>query len=214
MIEITDSMWILFFVILFLSYMTENIIYGAFVIFILLFLYKYKTKYIKSFKNFIKEEKTDNNDLHYNDNIKEKLEKLKKYRKYNINEYNTGLKYLHKCMDNIHKLENRNLKHSRQYLENAKLYLNKSINHFQFITTSMSDRNLIDGLKYNDFTSTKKVKKLHKIIDDLYKTIFSILFTISTDKEKQFLDNPDIYKGHVQFVEPEPSNSINLHELY
>ena len=214
MIEMTDSMWILFFMILFLSYMTENIIYGAFVIFILLFLYKYKTKYIKSLKNFIKEEKTDNNDLHYNDNIKEKLKQLKKYRKYNINEYNTGLKYLHKCMDNIHKLENRNLKHSRQYLENAKLYLNKSINHFQFITTSMSDRNLIDGLKYNDFTSTKKVKKLHKIIDDLYKTIFSILFTISTDKEKQFLDNPDIYKGHVQFVEPEPSNSINLHELY
>ena len=214
MIEMTDSMWILFFVILFLSYMTENIIYGVFVIFILLFLYKYKTKYIKSFKNFIKEEKADNNDLHYNDNIKEKLEGLKKYRKYNINEYNTGLKYLHKCMDNIHKLENRNLKHSRQYLENAKLYLNKSINHFQFITTSISDRNLIDGLKYNDFTSTKKVKKLHKIIDDLYKTIFSILFTISTDKEKQFLDNPDIYKGHVQFVEPEPSNNINLHELY
>ena len=214
MIEMTDSMWILFFIILFLSYMTENIIYGVFVIFILLFLYKYKTKYIKSFKYFIKEEKTDNNDVHYNDNILEKLEKLKKYRKYNINEYNTGIKYLHKCMDNIHKLENRNLKHSRQYLENAKLYLNKSINHFQFITTSMSDRNLIDGLKYNDFTSTKKVKKLHKIIDDLYKTIFSILFTISTDKEKQFLDNPDIYKGHVQFVEPEPSNSINLHELY
>ena len=24
----------------------------------------------------------------------------------------------------------------------------------------------------------------------------------------------DIYKGHVQLVEPEPSNSINLHELY
>lgn len=214
MIEMTDSMWILFFVILFLSYMTENIIYGVFVIFILLFLYKYKTKYIKSFKEFIKEETVDNNDVHYNDNIKEKLEKLKKYRKYNINEYNTGLKYLHKCMDNIHKLENRNLKHSRQYLENAKLYLNKSINHFQFITTSMSDRNLIHGLKYNDYTSTKKVKKLHKIIDDLYKTIFSILFTISIEKEKLFLDNPDIYKGHVEFVEPEPSNNVNLHELY
>jgi len=214
MIEITDSIWILFFAILFLSYMSDNIIYGVFITLIILFLYKYKSKYLSKLQDFIQEEKTDNNDLHYNDNIKEKLEELKKYRKYNINEYNTGLKYLHKCMDNIHKLENRNLKHSRQYLENAKLYLNKSINHFQFITTSMSDRNLIDGLKYNDFTSTKKVKKLHKIIDDLYKTIFSILFTISTDKEKQFLDNPDIYKGHVQFVEPEPSNSINLHELY
>ena len=43
---------------------------------------------------------------------------------------------------------------------------------------------------------------------------FSILFTISTDREKLFLDNPDIYKGHVEFVEPEPSNNVNLHELY
>ena len=117
-------------------------------------------------------------------------------------------------MDNIHKLENRNLKHSKQYLENAKLYLNKSINHFQFITTSLPDRNLIDGLKYGDYTSTKKVKKLHKIINDLYKILFSILFTISIDKEEQFLKNPDIYKGHISLVEPEPSNNINLQELY
>ena len=72
MINMTDSIWILFFVILFLSYMTENIIYGVFVILILLFLYKYKTKYISTLQNFIQEEKTDNNDLHYNDSIKEK----------------------------------------------------------------------------------------------------------------------------------------------
>ena len=214
MIEITDSIWILFFITLFLSFMSDNIIYGVFVILILLFLYKYKSKYLSKLQDFIQEEKTDNNDLHYNDSIKEKLELLKKYKKYNINEYNTGLKYLHKFMDNIHKLENRNLKHSKQYLENAKLYLNKSINHFQFITTSLPDRNLIDGLKYNDYTSTKKVKKLHKIINDLYKILFSILFTISIDKEGQFLKNPDIYKGHISLVEPEPSNNINLQELY
>ena len=214
MIEITDSMWILFFAILLLSYMSDNIIYGIFIALIILFIYKYKSKYLSKLQDFIQEEKTDNNDLNYNNNIKEKLDKLKKYRKYNINEYNTGLKYLHKFMDNIHKLENRNLKHSKQYLENAKLYLNKSINHFQFITTSISDRNLIEGLKYNDYTSTKKVKKLHKLINDLYKILFSILFTISINKEEQFLKDPDIYKGHISLVEPEPSNNINLQELY
>ena len=95
MIEITDSIWILFFAILFLSYMSDNIIYGVFITLIILFLYKYKSKYLSKLQDFIQEEKTDNNDLHYNDNIKEKLEELKKYRKYNINEYNTGLKYLH-----------------------------------------------------------------------------------------------------------------------
>ena len=146
------------------------------------------------------------------------IQNIRRYSEHTIRNYRIDLyqfiKYLHKFMDNIHKLENRNVKHSRQYLENAKLYLNKSINHFQFITTSLPDRNLIDGLKYDNYTSTKKVKKLHKIINDLYKILFSILFTISNDKEKQFLKEPDIYKGHVPLVEPEPSNSINLHELY
>ena len=32
MIEITDSIWILFFITLFLSFMSDNIIYGVFVI--------------------------------------------------------------------------------------------------------------------------------------------------------------------------------------
>ena len=93
MIKITNSMWILIFIILFLSYMTANIIYFIFIILIALFLYKYKNKYIKDLNNFIKIENVDNNDIYYNNNINDKLNKLKKYRKYNINEYNTGLKY-------------------------------------------------------------------------------------------------------------------------
>ena len=65
MIEITDSIWILFFAILFLSYMSDNIIYGVFITLIILFLYKYKSKYLSKLQDFIQEEKTDNNDLHY-----------------------------------------------------------------------------------------------------------------------------------------------------
>jgi len=212
--KLSDTIWMLFFSIIFLYMMSDNILLLFFIICLMVFLYKYKYKYIDILDDFIKPEKTDNNDVHYNDDILENLEKLKKYRKYNINEYNTGKKYYHKFMDNVHKLENRNLKHSKQYLENAKLYLNRSINHFQFMTTSIPDRNLIDGIKYEDYNSTKKVKKLHKIIDDLYKISFNILFTLSIDKEKKFLENPNIHSGHVNFVEPEPSNSINQNELY
>ena len=212
--KLSDTMWILFLSIIFLYIMTDNILVVSIIICLMVYLYKYKYKYTDIIDNIIKPEKTDNNDMHYNDEILDNLEKLKKYKKHNINEYNTGIKYYHKFMDNVYKLENRNLKHSKQYLENAKLYLNRSINHLQYITTSIPDRNLIDGIKYEDFNSTKKVKKLHKIIDDLYKISFSILFTLSTDKEKIFLENPNIYSGHVNFVEPEPSNSINHNELY
>ena len=212
--KLSDTMWILFLSIIFLYMMPNNILLISIMIFSMVYLYKYKYKYIDIIDNIIKPEKTDNNVMDYNDEILDNLEKLKKYKKHNINEYNTGIKYYHKFMDNIHKLENRNLKHSKQYLENAKLYLNRSINHLQYITTSIPDRNLIDGIKYEDFNSTKKVKKLHKIIDDLYKISFNILFTLSTDKEKKFLENPNIYSGHVNFVEPEPHNSINQNELY
>lgn len=213
MSNMSNSMWILLFSIVFLYMIKDNILLGFFIITLLLFLYKYKYKYVDIIDDLIKPEKADN-DIHYNDSILEKLKKIKKYKKYNINEYNTGIKYYHKFMDNVHKLENRNLTHTKQYLENAKYFLNRSINHLQYMTTSVPDKNLLEGLKYDDYTSTKKLKKLHKIIDDLYKISFSILFTISNDKEQKFLKDPDIYSGHVNFVEPEPSNSINLHELY
>ena len=139
---------------------------------------------------------------------------LYKYRKYNINDYNTALRYFHKYMDTIHKLENRHIKHTRQYIENAKLYLNKSINHLQYITTSISDRTLLDGLKYDDYTSTKKVKKLHKIIDDLYKVSYHILHTITFDMNKKFMDDPNIYDIQIDLNVPEPSNSVKGYDLY
>jgi len=211
--EIANTIWILLFFIILLYSLHKYVILTIFIIFIILYLYKYNKKYIKEFKDIIEPIKTDNK-YNYNDNIIELLKKIEKYKKYNLNEYNTGIKYYHKFMDNIHKLENRNLKHSKQYLENGKYFLNKSINHLQFITTSIPDRNLNDGIKYEDYRSTKKLKKLHNLIDNLYKISFNILFTISNTKEQIFLKDPNIYSGHVSLIEPEPSNNINLHELY
>jgi len=214
MVEITNTIWIMLLIIILLYFLHSNVIVGIFIILIILYLYKYQNKYIKEFKKIIEPVKTDNNNNHYNENINILLDKIKKYKKYNLNEYNTGIKYYHIFMNNIHKLENRNLKHSKQYLDNAKYFLTKSINHLQFITNNISDKNLIHGIKYEDFTEQKKLKKLHKLIDDLYQLSFKILFTLSNDKEQEFLNDPNIYSGHVSFVEPEPSNNINLHELY
>ena len=215
MIKNNDTLWIVTFIIFALyTFKNESILLTIFFLLILAFIiYNHSDKInyiIKDIKNPVK---IDNN-YHYNDNIKENLKKIEKYKKYNLNEYHTGLKYYHKFMDNIHILENRNLEHSIQYLDNAKYFLKKSINHFQYITTSITDKNLIDGLKYGDYTSTKKVKKLHKIIDDLYKISFNILFTISNDKENIFLKNPDIYKGHINIIEPESIDEYDKYNLY
>jgi hypothetical protein len=197
-----------------LYYMNSYIILGIFIILLLLFLYKYKYKYKNIVDDIVKVETPNNNDKHYNDNITNSLNKIKKYKKYNLNDYHEGMKYFHKFMDTIHTLENRNLKHHRQYIENAKLYLNRSINHFQNITYSVPDKKLLSGLKYNDYTSTKKSKKLHKYIDELYKTSYHILFTIVNKNNKKVIENPDIYKGIIDLNIPESSNYFNKNELY
>lgn len=200
--------------IFFLYLMTNISLYVIFSILIISFIYKYKNKVLPEIKKIIEVEKPDNNDVHYNENILEKLDDLKKYRKYNINDYNNGLKYFHKFMDTIHTLENRNLKHSRQYIENARLYLEKSINSFQYITTSISDRTLINGIKYDDYISTKRVKKLHKTIDDLYKTSFHILFTITNKENEKYMNDPDIYKTNINLNVPKSYNDFDSRDLY
>lgn len=201
--------------IIFLLYLIQNIsLYVIFFILIIAFSYKYKNKVIPEIKKIIKNEKPNNNDVHYNSNIMDKLNDLKKYKKYSINDYNSGMKYFHKFMDTIHILENRNLKHTRQYIENAKIYLENSINNFQYITNSVPDRNLSEGIKYNDYTSTKRAKKLHKIIDDLYKTGFHILFTIANKENEKYIKKPDIYKSRIDLNIPKGSNDFDFYNLY
>ena len=211
-----NTLWILSFTIFFLySFRNENILLPVFFVSVLSYIFYNHNDKLSELKNTIFDtKKPDKRDIHYNDKIVECLNSIEKYKKYNLNEYHNGKKYFHKFMDNIHVLENKNLTRHKQYLENAKYFLNKCINHFQYITTSMSDRKLIDGIKYGDFNSTKKLKKLHKHIDDLYKVCNNILFTISNDKEQNFLKNPDIYSGHVNIIEPEPSNNHNNYDLY
>lgn len=207
-----NSILVLIIAIFLLSFIQKFVLMGIFIVLILLFLYKYNTKYKDIVNDIVKP--IPSFDVHYNTSIIKQLDSIKKYKKYNLNEYHTGLKYYHKFMDTIHTLENRNLKHHRQYIENAKLYLSRAINHFQNITYSVPDRKLTSGLKYNDYTSTKKAKKLHKYVDELYKLSFHILFTITHKNNENVLKNPDIHKSIIDLNVPEPSNYHNLNELY
>ena len=216
MIKNYDTLWILTFIIFILYiFRNQNIILPIFFVLMLSYtFYNHNDKLSEVKKLLFDIKKTDTSNIHYNDKIVELLNNIEKYKKYNLNEYHNGKKYFNKFMDNIHILENRNLKHSKQYLENAKSFLNNSINHFQYITTSISDRKLIHGIKYGDYNNTKKLKKLHKYINDLYIVSTEILYTISNDKEKIFLENPDVYSGHINIIEPEPSNNHDNHNLY
>ena len=155
-----SSIVIIGFVIFLLYCMTDNLILGVFIMLIIITIYKYNNRFKHIYDKLFKTESTEYK--HYNNDILYNLDKIKKYRKYNSIDYDLAIKYFDKFTKTIHKLENRNLKHKKQYIENAKLYLNKTINHFQNITYSIPDKNLINSLKYDDYTVMKKSKKLHK----------------------------------------------------
>ena len=53
-----------------LLYMTKNVIYIGFVVMLLLFLYKNQKKYKKLLDNIVEIDDSDNDDQHYNDNIR------------------------------------------------------------------------------------------------------------------------------------------------
>ncbi len=165
-------------------------------------------------EDIIKEKIEDKKNIKYSTDIENILKKISKYSKYNINDYNTGLKYLNECLDNILTLENKNLKHSKHYIENAKLYLKKSINHFQYITTTMTDSNYLDKLKYDDYTSMKKSNKLSNLIKELYKLCNNKLYNIIEKHNNTFNKNPNHYNSNINIDEPEPYNNINSYELY
>tara|TARA_B100001094_G_scaffold332913_1_gene407273 strand:+ start:1591 stop:2265 length:675 start_codon:yes stop_codon:yes gene_type:complete len=157
---------------------------------------------------------TDKKKIIHDHSIENILKKISKYAKYNMNDYNSGLKYLNEFMDNIYTLENNNLKHSKHYIENAQLYLKKSINHFQYITTSMSDSNYLDKMKYNDYQSFKKSNKLSDLIKNLYKLCYSKLYNIIENHNNKFDKEPTHYNSNINIDEPEPYNNINLYEIY
>ena len=156
----------------------------------------------------------DKKHINYSSDIETILKKIVKYSKYNINDYNTGLKYLNEFLDNIKILENKNLKHSKHYIENAKLYLKKSINHFQYITTTMNDSNHLDKMKYDDYRSMKKSNKLSNLIKELYIICNNKLYNITEKYNNIFDKNPINYNSNINIDEPDAFNNINLYEIY
>ena len=215
-----DTIIVFTIIILILIFINKKTLYILSLLFIIYLIYNI---YLKSFtKN--KENKEISNIYNINEkNIKKKkivypekinniLDKIKKYSKFNINDYITGLKYLNEFFDNINILENENLNHYKQYLENSILYLNKSINHFQYITTSIPEYNLINKLKYNDHKIMKKSEKLSKLIKDLYNLCNNLLINI-TNKYNYKSDHNN-YNYFININEPEASNNINLYNLY
>ena len=115
-------------------------------------------------ERIIENNKRTKKEIHFDDNINKIILKLRKYRRYNINAYDEGYKYIKMFMFIIHDLERDEISHPKQYFENAQLYLKQSLNNFTAITNP-------DGGYTINFTNNKNKINYLNIFDGWNYTI-------------------------------------------
>lgn len=156
-------------------------------------------------------------EINFSEELDKYLYKLRKFKKYNPNSYDEGYKYMKMFMHSIHDLERSDISHPKQYFENAQLYLKKSLNYFQSIGLSIPEESYIQSLKYNkDNKDNNLSNRIGKLCKKIHKYCSYILYNLSLRIDKDFIDNPNIYKNHIainsDFIEE--SNIHDSYELY
>jgi len=182
---------------------------------ILVILYFFK-EYYKDFK-----EKTldiidnKNNEKkfykNYNPDIEGKYKELKKYRKINKQNYQEGTHYWKLFMKQIKILEHKDLFNYSHYFDKADMYLNKSVNSFQGMVVSSPEKTLVDGIKYGNYEYSKD---LSKIIKDLYKEGYLLLYNFSLRYNEKWKQDPNIYNKQIILDYPVPNKNSDDKEYF
>ena len=110
-------------------------------------------------------------------------------------------------------LEKDTIKHPRQTFENAELYLKQGLNSFQSLSISVPEDSYINSLKYK---STKLSTTIGILCKELQKHCYYLLYNLSLRFNKDFIDNPDIYKKEISLNTDNvsESNTFMKYELY
>lgn len=187
----------------------ENSVYFILIVFIFLIGFL-DTKYIVALglvlfiflnMNDIKEKVIQGGELNhehffYNDKIHDIVEDLRKYRKYNVNSYDKGSRYLKKFFKLVYNIERVEMIHVRQSFENAQYYLNRAINTYQSMTISVKEKSYEEHLKYPDNLRSEKIGKICK---ELYKECYILLWNLSKKIDEKNKDHLDRYKSYFNY---------------
>jgi len=189
----------------------ENSVYFILVVFVL-FVGFLDVKYIIALGivlfiflnlNDIKEKVIQGEELNhehffYNDKIHNIVEELRHYRKYNINSFNKGSKYLKKFFKLVYNLERVDMINVRNSFENAEYYLKRAINTYQSMTISVKEKSYEEHLKFPDDLRSVKIGRICK---DLYRECYILLWNLSKkiDEKNKDKENLDRYKTYFQY---------------
>ena len=168
-------------------------------------------------ERIIENNKRTKKERYSNDKLESLMNKMKKYRKYNIQSYEEGMKYMNMFLYIINDLENKDISHPRQYFENAQLYLKKSLNFFQSISTSVPEENFIESLKYNKYESNKLLNKIGKLCKKINTHCYHILYNLSLRFDENFYKSTNTYKTLIELNNEkvvENNSYDNNYELY
>ena len=164
------------------QYLETNTIFMISILFFILVNYKSIVGTIDDIKRkeskrerIIEDNHRTKREIHFSDELDKYLHKMRKFRKYNPQSYDSGYNYMKMFMYTIHDLEKDDISHPKQYFENAQLYLKKSLNLFQSIGLSVPEEKMIHALKYNKFESNKLSNRIGKLCKKIYKHCFYIL---------------------------------------
>lgn len=219
--------FVILFIIIFImgmKFFSQNILILLIIIILLVVYHKDILEIIDDYnkKNNKIERTIENNkrtkkEKYTNDKLESLINQLKKYRKYNIQSYEEGMKYMNMFLYIINDLENKDISHPRQYFENAQLYLKKSLNYFQSITISVPEETFIESLKYNKYESNKLLNKVGKLCKKINTHCYYILYNLSLRFDENFYELPNTYKTLIEFNNEkvvENNSYDNDYELY
>lgn len=212
-------------IILISRHLETNVI---FMISILLFVFVNYKNINETFKDIKKGEKKkydkvieDNHrvkhEIHFSEDLNKLITKMRKFRKYNPQSYDSGYNYIKMFMYTVHDLEKDDISHPKQYFENAQLYLKKALNLFQSISLSVPEENYIHTLKYNKYEENKLSNRIGELCKKLYKYCYYILYNLSLRFNEDFFKKPDIYKTEINLnadVVEESNTFDHSYELF
>tara|TARA_Y100000389_G_C17461160_1_gene521821 strand:+ start:1482 stop:2204 length:723 start_codon:yes stop_codon:yes gene_type:complete len=212
-------------IILISRHLETNVI---FMISILLFVFVNYKNINETFKDIKRNEKKkydkvieDNHrvkhEVHFSEDLNKYLHKMRKFRKYNPQSYDSAYNYMKMFMYIVHDLEKDDISHPKQYFENAQMYLKKSLNLFQSISLSVPEENYIHALKYNKFESNKLSNRIGELCKKIYKHCYYILYNLSLRFNEDFFEKPDIYKTEINLnadVVEESNTFDHSYELF
>tara|TARA_B100001094_G_C18044189_1_gene726552 strand:- start:25 stop:729 length:705 start_codon:yes stop_codon:yes gene_type:complete len=212
---------IIFFIIS--QYLDTNIIFMISILLFIIVNYKSILNTFNDIKKSIPKERKiieDNirlkRDTNFDSELTIYLNKLKRFKKYNPHSWNEGYNYIKMFIHTIDDLERDDIAHPKQYFENARLYLRKSLNSFQSIGLSVPEENYIQSLKYNKLEANKLSNRIGKLCKKIYKHCFYLLYNLSLRFNEDFFKDPNTHKNEIGINTDlvEEANIYDYHELY